>query len=48
MRPFLRFTLTGLAAGTLIAALVAVATPVWLLVRVPGAVLSLDRESGTR
>jgi hypothetical protein len=45
MRPFLRITLTGLATGTLIAALVAAAMPVWLLVRIPGAVTSPKAEA---
>lgn len=37
MRPFIRIALTGLAAGTTLAAVVAIAIPVWLIVRVPAA-----------
>lgn len=45
MKTTLRITLTGLAAGTLIAAIVAALMPLWLLVRVPDVVQSPELEA---
>lgn len=38
MRPFIRIALTTLAATAALAALLAAAIPIWLLLRVPGAI----------
>jgi hypothetical protein len=45
MRRILRIALTAFAAGTAIAALLAAMVPVWLLLRLPGAVTSPEAET---
>lgn len=45
MRRFLRIALTTVAAGTAITAILAAAIPVWLLFRVPAALISPDTET---
>lgn len=46
MRHFIRITLTALAAGTAVAAVMAVAMPVWLLLRVPSALTPPEPDAG--
>lgn len=45
MKLGLRIALTGLAAGTLFAALVAAAVPLWLVFRVPGVITSPEPDA---
>lgn len=45
MRRTLRIVLTTIAAGTAITAIMAAAIPVWLLLRVPGALESPDPDT---